>query len=75
MTPTARTHQEQTICRAVGPRAVRRALECHGGPLDGERRALEADEDALHYQGGSYAAVVCVGPESGSTEHLQWISD
>lgn len=56
--------------REVAPRAVARALDCYGGPWDGERRLLEADEsEILLASEGRYVPVA-----SSSGELLRWVA-
>lgn len=54
--------------RDVAPRAIARALVCFGGPWDGERKLLEADEAEIVLAGeGHYIPVA-----SSSGEQLRW---
>lgn len=54
--------------REIAPRAVGRALECHGGPHDGERLFLHPDEDAiLVHAEGTYVPVA-----TPKGERLRW---
>lgn len=56
--------------RELAPRHVARPLVCYGGPWDGERRLLEADESEILLVGeGRYVAVAIP-----SAELLRWRS-
>lgn len=56
--------------REIAPLAIARALFCFGGPWDGERRLLEADESEIPLAGeGIYLAMA-----SKSGELLRWRS-
>lgn len=57
--------------RETAPRAVARELECLHGPWDGERKLLEAGEDAieLHAEGRYVPVVTPIG------ERLSWRQD
>jgi hypothetical protein len=56
--------------REIAPRAIARQLPCFGGPWDGERKLLEADESEILLAGeGRYVAVA-----SKAGELLRWRS-
>lgn len=56
--------------REVAPRAIARRLVCFGGPWDGERRLLEADESEILLGGeGRYIAMA-----SKVSELLRWVA-
>jgi len=72
VTIAARTTTTQTVvCRATAPLHIRRKLECGHGPLDGERRWIEADQEAIILDRGRYHPVAC---SDGATvaEFLRW---
>jgi hypothetical protein len=56
--------------REAAPRSITRTLFCYGGPWDGERRVLEADESEILLAGeGAYTAMV-----TRDRELLRWRS-
>ena len=67
--PNCRCIDTSRADREVGPRAVARTLECLGGPHDGERLHLQADEDAiLVHAEGTYVPVA-----TPKGERLRWL--
>lgn len=64
----------RTIVRELAPRSIRRSLECLGGPEDGERKLLEADETSVDLAAGRYLATSITSAD-GSREVFLWRPD
>jgi hypothetical protein len=68
--PTA----ERATAREIAPRLMLRALECVGGPGDGETRDVPADENTVNFRDGSYVTHV-ITERGMQREVLLWIPE
>lgn len=59
----------------LGPRNVRRSLECFGGPEDGERKSLEADESNIELATGRYTPAFVTFANGSGRMVLFWRAD